>query len=159
MRDLNSTSDNYACRMIIISDNAIGHTPPSKKKRRTPQRSVSPPLHNMSRWDPPSRLADHDTSTSSITSLTPPVSPFSAPNFTSPQSMSRWGWNSLLDLPSPSTETTSVGRASARILLQPVRQESNRNLINVEKYGANANAFRRRTEDTVSNALPTLSLR
>jgi hypothetical protein len=151
MRDLISSSDNYSSHMVVISDNAKIQASPSSKKHRTPRRSVSSPLHQMTRWDPP--FTRH-----------------SFPHVTWPESIidrriSRWASSSkksspniLLDHPSLSTETSTDGRASARRLLQPVRQASIIN-INEEKCGAQETAFRRRSEDiTITNSLP-LSLR
>jgi hypothetical protein len=128
MRDLISSIDNSSSYdTIIISDNAktIQAPPSSTKKRRTPHRSASSPLHLASRWEgnlPFTR--------------TTPKSCHSNPNVSSPPRISRWASSSTiksnsfnsslpnLDYTSLSPETSPGGHLDSSFLRQPVRQSS-----------------------------------
>jgi hypothetical protein len=121
MRELISSSDNYSSHMLIIIDNAKTiQAPPSTKKLRTPQRSVSSPLHPTSRWDP--FIARTTTLKSCHSNPIASTSSSESSSTNSPLLM--------MDHPSlVSTETSRPGerRASSwsRLLLrQPVRRAS-----------------------------------
>jgi hypothetical protein len=135
MTDLMSPSPNRGSTTItIISDNAKQCPLPSKDRRRgAPRRSISSPMHHMSRWEALSALGPRDRKSSSVE-----TSPIRITN----NRLSRW------ESSAPSKSSSSTG------LKRPTRQAYEE----VDKYGAKNPDFMRRNTDMARMSATSLPI-